>query len=133
MRKWFSSKQEAMDFLHGKGLMPEEASMKPVAMTASGTIRYGALPKEVLRVAVRFMNVGTQVPGQGAVTGSATDATDGEVYGIQGTFTGGPSGTMTVTADGDTYHAQVSGGRTIVVPKMGTLTIQNPSAFDGFK
>ncbi len=133
MRKWLSSQKEALEFLRAKGLLPAEPSLSPIAVTASGTIRYGTKPKEVLRVSVRFTNVGAQVPGQGAVSGTATDATDGEVYAIEGTFTGGPNGTMTVTADGDTYHAQVSGGRTIIVPKVGQLTIDNPSAFAGLE
>lgn len=131
MRKWLSSKKEALDFLRAKGLMPVEPSVTPVTVTASGQIRYGKQPKEVLRVSIRFTNVGAQVQGQGAVSGSATDATDGEVYAIQGTFTGGPNGTMTVTANGETYHAQVLQGRTVNVPKVGSLSIQNPSAFDG--
>lgn len=133
MRKWLGSKKEAMDFLRAKGLIPAEPGVTPVAVTASGQIRYGKQPKEVLRVSVRFTNVGAQVQGQGAVSGSATDATDGKVYGIQGTFTGGPNGTMTVTANGETYHAQLSEGRTVNVPKLGSLTVQNPSAFDGLK
>jgi hypothetical protein len=133
MRKWLSSKKEAMDFLRAKGLVPAEPSVTPVAVTASGQIRYGKQPKAVLRVTIRFTNVGAQVQGQGAVSGSATDAADGEVYAIQGAFTGGPNGTMTVMANGDTYHAQVSGGRTVNVPKLGSLTIENPSAFDGLK
>ncbi len=133
MRKWIGSKEEALEFLRSKGLMPEEIRVVPIQVTATGVHRYGPKPKQVLTISVRFTNTGSQQPGHGAVSGRAIDALDGEVIPISGSFSGGPNGSFTVTADGETIQAQLSAGRTITVPGYGTLTVQNPSAFDAWE
>lgn len=134
LRGWTQSRQKGLDYLTQMGLIERQADrVKPVTVTATGQYRYGSNALNVLSISISFTNVGATQPGQGGVTGSAVDQTDGNVFRISGTFAGGPNGAMTLLANGETLRTRLVAGKTLTVPVYGTLTVKNPGAFAGME
>ncbi len=80
-----------------------------------------------------FTNLGALVPGNGAasmrVTCTASMGGASETVTATGTFSGGPDGTFTLSAEGATVSFSLTGGRSVTIPDMGTFPVPNPEAF----
>ncbi len=86
------------------------------------------------RFVVTFWNVGALVPGYGGaiIRGTCTASLNGASAAMNatGTFSGGPNGTITFSADGDMGGTiQLNNGQTATMEGVGTRPLSNPGAF----